>query len=622
MKRLYVFIIALLFGSECSFALKHVDLYRSGVFFKSYGTIDSAIKAAYVVGDSLVLSADTFFESNLDAHTKVIQYQGTISGGDTTIIDGGGALATIIKLGRSGTIRDIIFQNSNDRALIISSGFVTDTFRIEGNSIIRNMTSTNWGTYTIEANCQVFILMDNTKIINNTTMRMMVSNNLIIKDNVLISNNHITMPYFRLAQLGTIEAPRGILSISGKVKIINNTADSSTTAGICIINQTSSSVFIGDSVTISGNRVLTPGYGKGGAIYFGKNAGFTSSSSKSFTFGALNLSNSSADEGGAVYCDDSTINLVFNGTNFSNNSAKHGGAIYTQGGLDVKNANFYNNQADSGAAIYLKTAMGGSSAPSISVYNSRIYNPIALSGKRQNEVYASYTPAMSIPPSISFSSNWWGRSDTIGVLKESLKGIADLSYWAVANWSVKGGVPVVSGDTSFPVAAAIKLNNGSAFAASSFTMLKGIFKTDTGSFAPPIAAINSSNIVSSTYKTFKDSALTRRNAHFVASIDADTFRVTVLVWSNDTLPTKGAIREQAPTQVLVYPNPTSELLHIQAIEIGCSIALFDVNGKLVKQVDANSNQMSIDIKDLATGLYQLKIAYKDGRVGTAQVMKE
>jgi predicted outer membrane repeat protein len=622
MKRLYVFIIALLFSSECSFALKHVDLYRSGVFFKSYGTIDSAIKAAYVVGDSLVLSADTFFESNLDAHTKIIQYQGTISGGDTTTIDGGGKLENILILSRSGTIRDIIIQNSSLCALETTGGVTTDTFKIGGNSIIRNIITTNYGLATIEVVTQALVLMDNTKIINNTTLRLLRTLNLIIKDNVLISNNHTTMPYSRLPHLGTIDAPSQSLSISGKVKIINNTSDSSTTAGICIINIPACSVFIGDSVTISGNRVLTPGYGKGGAIYFGRDPAYPTATYKTYTFGALNLSNSSADEGGAVYCDDSTINLVFNGTYFSNNSAKHGGAIYTQGGLDVKNANFYNNQADSGAAIYLKTAMGGSSAPSISVYNSRIYNPIALSGKRQNEVYASYTPAMSIPPSISFSSNWWGRSDTIGVLKESLKGIADLSYWAVANWSVKGGVPVVSGDTSFPVAAAIKLNNGSAFAASSFTMLKGIFKTDTGSFAPPIAAINSSNIVSSTYKTFKDSALTSRNAHFVASIDADTFRVTVLVWSNDTLPTKGAIREQAPTQVLVYPNPTSELLHIQAIEIGCSIALFDVNGKLVKQVDANSNQMSIDIKDLATGLYQLKIAYKDGRVGTAQVMKE
>ncbi|MDI9320575.1 MAG: T9SS type A sorting domain-containing protein [Phycisphaerales bacterium] len=213
-----------------------------------------------------------------------------------------------------------------------------------------------------------------------------------------------------------------------------------------------------------------------------------------------------------------------------------------------------------------------------------------------------------------------GLFGTVSVLKESVKGMSGLGYWAVANWSAKGGVPVGSGDISFPIAAAIKLNNGSAFAASSFTMLKGIFRTDT--FVSPISAINSSNIVSSTYKTYKDSALTSRNAHFVASIDADTFRVTVLVWSKDTLPSKGAIHEQSRTQVLVYPNPATDLLQIQAVEIGSSIALFDISGKLVKQEEVHTNNMSIDIKDLASGLYQLRITCKDGRTGTAQVKKE
>jgi hypothetical protein len=95
-----------------------------------------------------------------------------------------------------------------------------------------------------------------------------------------------------------------------------------------------------------------------------------------------------------------------------------------------------------------------------------------------------------------------------------------------------------------------------------------------------------------------------------------------MVWSKDTLPAKGAIPEQALAQVLVYPNPATELLHIQGIEVGSSWALYDMSGKLLKHEEALSNNISIDVKDLAAGIYQLKITNKDGREGTAKVMKE
>jgi urea transporter len=98
-----------------------------------------------------------------------------------------------------------------------------------------------------------------------------------------------------------------------------------------------------------------------------------------------------------------------------------------------------------------------------------------------------------------------------------------------------------------------------------------------------------------------------------ACIDADTFRPSTK---------QLAIIEQGFEQVKVYPNPATDVLHLQGLAIGSSWALYDMSGKLLKHEEALSNNLSIDVKDLAAGIYQLKITNKDGREGSAKVMKE
>jgi predicted outer membrane repeat protein len=638
MKKRFLFFILFTFTNFFTFAQKHVDLYRSGSFFKSYSTIDSAIKAAYSFGDSLVLSAHTFYESNLDAQTKIIQYQGTISGTDTTTIDAAGKFETILAAGRSGSIRDIILQNSTLRPLYIKAGLPADTFRIGGNTILRN--NTNGSYLTIDGAPNALILMDNTKIINNTAERIIRTLNLLIKDNVLISNNHL-VAHPGILDRGVVEPPTNSLHISGKVKIINNTSDSTITAGIRITSQSGAfSLFIGDSVQISGNKVLAVGKGKGGAISFVTNPGLTTGGLKSFKMGAAIFEGNEADEGGAIYCEDSSIKLEFNGTIFRGNKAGKGGAIYTNGSLDIKNANFYDNIADTANSIYIHSKMGGTTPPNINVENTRFYNPSKPANK-QNHIYARYSPSTAIAPVITFNSNWWGKSDTIGVLRESPKGLVTLGYWAVANWSIKNGLPVVKADTTFLVAAAIKYNHGLAFPVNSFAMLKGSFTVDTGTFMPTVANINSSNTVSSTYKTFKDTSSKSATADIVAWIDADTFRGSVVVWSIDTLVSTGLVQNKTIVQVLVYPNPAKDLLNIQGVEMGSIIQLYDLMGKQVLGFTAaqsgnsfgftpSGNAMLVmkpekavlSIGHLANGNYLLKITNKKGQVGIAKLTKE
>jgi hypothetical protein len=219
-------------------------------------------------------------------------------------------------------------------------------------------------------------------------------------------------------------------------------------------------------------------------------------------------------------------------------------------------------------------------------------------------------------------SNWWGKSDTIGVLKEYPKGLCALNYWAVANWSVKNGTSILSSDTIFPVSASIKYNHGIAFPASSFTKIKGTFTADTGTFSPVTATINSANIVSSTYKTFKDSSSKSTNVNIIAWIDADTFRKTVLVWSIDTLPNKTSVPKKDLPRILIYPNPTMDYINIEGLEIGGKIELFDIEGnRLMSLLSEKTNLEFLDIKSLSAGLYTIRITTQEGNVGTIKVTK-
>lgn len=66
--------------------------------------------------------------------------------------------------------------------------------------------------------------------------------------------------------------------------------------------------------------------------------------------------------------------------------------------------------------------------------------------------------------------------------------------------------------------------------------------------------------------------------------------------------------------IQIYPNPVKNLLRIENInniEIG-SISLINLNGQIVKQFNSLKNQL--DISDISSGLYILKISYKNGEL--------
>ena len=60
--------------------------------------------------------------------------------------------------------------------------------------------------------------------------------------------------------------------------------------------------------------------------------------------------------------------------------------------------------------------------------------------------------------------------------------------------------------------------------------------------------------------------------------------------------------------VNIYPNPSSNQLFVRAKEIQLkNFKIYDIKGQLILNNDFKANESKIDIKNLSTGFYILKI---------------
>jgi hypothetical protein len=71
----------------------------------------------------------------------------------------------------------------------------------------------------------------------------------------------------------------------------------------------------------------------------------------------------------------------------------------------------------------------------------------------------------------------------------------------------------------------------------------------------------------------------------------------------------------------MYPNPTSNMLTISAPNTIKSAAIYNILGKQVMSLEINKNSESIDVSNLATGMYLIKYSI-DNAVGTAKFIKQ
>ena len=74
----------------------------------------------------------------------------------------------------------------------------------------------------------------------------------------------------------------------------------------------------------------------------------------------------------------------------------------------------------------------------------------------------------------------------------------------------------------------------------------------------------------------------------------------------------------------IYPNPTADfvVLSVQnANTLSLTYALFDIEGKLLEKKEVNGSQTTIAMKDLANGIYFIKVLRKSTQVKIFKVIK-
>ena len=68
-----------------------------------------------------------------------------------------------------------------------------------------------------------------------------------------------------------------------------------------------------------------------------------------------------------------------------------------------------------------------------------------------------------------------------------------------------------------------------------------------------------------------------------------------------------AISEVAEGEVNVYPNPATTVINIDNAE-GAQISVFDINGRMINNIQSASANQTIDASNLAEGMYIVRIA--------------
>ncbi len=63
---------------------------------------------------------------------------------------------------------------------------------------------------------------------------------------------------------------------------------------------------------------------------------------------------------------------------------------------------------------------------------------------------------------------------------------------------------------------------------------------------------------------------------------------------------------------IIFPNPTSELLQVINLEENAQLQLYDMQGKLVIELNTNNKKAQINMSDLESGVYTLRVNYAEG----------
>lgn len=80
--------------------------------------------------------------------------------------------------------------------------------------------------------------------------------------------------------------------------------------------------------------------------------------------------------------------------------------------------------------------------------------------------------------------------------------------------------------------------------------------------------------------------------------------------------------EFSQPQLTLHPNPVKDVLHIHSTDIISRVSVYDIRGKMVKEIDVNSQNVEIDVSHLPGGLYFIKTKGIDNSTHIKRVIKK
>jgi hypothetical protein len=107
--------------------------------------------------------------------------------------------------------------------------------------------------------------------------------------------------------------------------------------------------------------------------------------------------------------------------------------------------------------------------------------------------------------------------------------------------------------------------------------------------------------------------------HFASSDHSDPALWPELV-IDYTMPTTG-ITGMDMAEVKIYPNPVTDILHIDGIEKDATISIYNVTGQLVQRTNRTAGK-AVSLSGQATGTYILQIVSTDGHIGRIMFNKK
>ena len=84
----------------------------------------------------------------------------------------------------------------------------------------------------------------------------------------------------------------------------------------------------------------------------------------------------------------------------------------------------------------------------------------------------------------------------------------------------------------------------------------------------------------------------------------------------------GSMKKMDRDELKVYPNPNSGQFTVNRVQGTVDrVQVYDVYGKLLKTVEVNGNTVELDVRELASGMYFVRISTEKGVVTKSFVKK-